>query len=164
MMIAPQARFCSVCGSAVRPRITWVRRTWPQIAWILQRVLAVYVVWIALRIGSPVALVVMPECPPAPARVGVAARIMGEIQPLVGVVGGEPLVVARACELVPEWYVVAPAPAWAEALAQRDRRTWPGQLLALFDQGVTTTEQAMIVGIRTAMTGVQQFLFDTRTW
>ena len=164
MMIAPQARFCSVCGSAVRPRITWVRRVWPQIAWILQRVLAVYVVWIALRIGSPVALVVIPECPPAPARVGIAARTMGEIQPLVGVVGGEPLFVARACVPLTIWYGVIPAPAWAQALVKRDRTTWPGQLLALFDQGVTTTEQAIIAGIRTAITGVQQFLFDTRTW
>ncbi|MCE2851114.1 MAG: hypothetical protein LW717_08035 [Chloroflexaceae bacterium] len=119
---------------------------------------------VSLRIGSPVALVVIPECPPAPARVGIAARTMGEIQPLVGVVGGEPLFVARACVPLTIWYGVIPAPAWAQALVQRDRTTWPGQLLALFDHGVTTTQQAIIAGIRTAITGVQQFLFDTRTW
>jgi hypothetical protein len=137
---------------------------WPHIAWILQRVIAVYVVWIALRIGSPVALVVIPECPPAPARVGIAARTMGEIQPLVGVVGGESLFVARACVPLTEWYGVVSAPAWAQALAQRDRATVPGRLLALVDQGVTATEQVIVAGIRTAIMGVQQFLFDTRTW
>lgn len=78
MMIAPQAHFCSVCGSVVHPRRSWVRKTWPHIAWILQRVVAIYVVWVALRIGSPVALIVTPDCVATPARVGIAMRVMGK--------------------------------------------------------------------------------------
>ena len=164
MMIAPQAHFCSVCGSVVHPRRSWVRKTWPHIAWILQRVIAIYVVWVALRIGSPVALIVTPDCVATPARVGLAMRVMGEIQPLVGVVGGESLFVARACTPMPAWYVVGPAPSWVVAMVQRDTTTWPGTLLAVVDQGVATSEQVLITGIRTAVTGVQSFLFDTRTW
>lgn len=59
---------------------------------------------------------------------------------------------------MPAWYVVGPAPSWVVAMVQRDTTTWPGTLLAVVDQGVATSEQVLITGIRTAVTGVQSFL------
>lgn len=164
MMIAPQARYCSVCGSVVQPRRSWVRVVWPQFVWVFQRIVAIYVVWIALRVGIPLTIAVTPACAPAPALIGIASRQMGVIQPLTGVVGGEGLFVVRSCTPAPAWYVVFPAHPWFVALAQRDATAWQGWGLMVFDQGVRASEQALIYGFHTGVDAVRGFLFDTRTW
>ena len=164
MMIAPQARFCSVCGSVVQPLGATRTRVWSQVVWVLQRCVAIYVIWVALRIGAPVAIAVTPACANVPAMIGVTTRQVGVIQPLVGVVGGESLLVVRACTPPVTWYVATPAPNWAGALAARNMTTWYGSALAYADWGVTTAEQAAIAGIRYSVVMVQSFLFDSRTW
>lgn len=164
MMIAPHARFCSVCGSVVQPVGAGRRPVWAQLVWLLQRIVAIYVIWVALRIGAPVAIAATPVCAKTPAMLGIVPRQVGVIQPLVGVVGGESLLLVRACVPPPTWYVATTAPDWVVALAARDTTTWYGMGLARADWGVATAEQATIAGIRYSVVMVRSFLFDSRTW
>ncbi len=164
MMIAPQARFCSVCGSVVQPMGAGRKRMWAQLVWLLQRIVAIYVIWVALRIGAPVAIAATPACPKTPAMLGIVPRKVGVIQPLVGVVGGESLLVVRTCVPPPTWYAATSVPEWVVALAARDPQTWYGSTLARADWGVATAEQATIAGIRYSVVMVRSFLFDIRTW
>lgn len=163
-MIAPQARYCSVCGSIVHPKVTRWRKVWPHIIWIIQRVVAVYMVLLALRIGLPVALVATPACGSTVAVVGIAPRQLGTIQSLVGLVGGETLLVARPCIPVPNWYVSTPAPVWVVALVARDTTTWQGWFLSMVDSAVATSEQRVMMAIHASVWAVHAFLFDVRTW
>lgn len=164
MMIAPHARYCSVCGSVVRPRIPFWRTAWSQVVWIFQRMMAIYVVWVALRVAFPLVLVVTPVCGASPAMVGVAARQLGTVQAFVGLVGGESLLVARPCAAPTHWYASTRAPSWIVALLARDTQTWQGWILAIFDDGVTAAEQMMVDGVRSSVATVRGFLFDIRTW
>lgn len=164
MMIAPQARYCSVCGSVVHAKVSRWRKAWSHSVHIAQRVVAIYVVWVALRVGFPIALVVTPMCDTTPATIGFAPRQLGTVQSYVGLVGGEPLVVARPCPPVPTWYLSMPAHPWLVALVDRDTTTWQGWVLAMLDDGITAGEQAVIAAVQVSMRAVRGFLFEVHTW